>query len=74
MNYNNKTKYLFEDERIGHIIFIIKGFLYANGISPGENNGFEKLFKKLFSLYIYCFFKLKLIDNCLYLGLLNEKA
>jgi hypothetical protein len=50
LNYNNKTKYLFEDERIGHIIFIIKGFLYANGISPGENNGFEKLFKKLFSL------------------------
>jgi len=74
LNYNNKTKYLFEDERIGRIIFIIKSFLYTNEISPSENKEFEKLFEELVFYMNVFFFKLKLIDSYLYLGLLNEKS
>ena len=74
LNYNNKTKYLFEDERRGRIIFIIKSFLYTNEISPGENKEFEKLFEELVFYMNVFFFKLKLIDSYLYLGLLNEKS
>lgn len=74
LNYNNKTRYLFEDGRINHIIFIIKSFLYTNEISPNENNEFEKLFEELVFYMNVFFFKLKLIDSYLYLGLLNERS
>ena len=73
INYNNKTKYLFENERIGHIFFIIKCFLYTSEISQNERNKFEKLFEDLVFYINVIFFKLKLIDDYLSLGLLNEK-
>ena len=73
INYNNKSKYLFEDERIGRIFFLIKCFLYTNEISPNEKNKFEEIFEKLVFYINVIFLKLKLIDDYLSLGLLNQK-
>ena len=72
-NYNNKTKYLFEDDRIGRIFFIIKCFLYTNEISSKENNKFERFFEDLVFYINILFLKLKLMDDYLSLGLLNQK-
>ena len=72
-DYNNKTKYLFEDERIGKIFFLIKCVLYTNEISSIDNKKFERLFEELAFYINILFLQLKLIDDYLSLGLLNQK-
>ena len=73
ISYNNKSKYLFEDERIFRIFFLIKCFLYTNEISVNEKKKFEEIFEELVFFLNVIFLKLKLIDDYLSLGLLNEK-
>jgi hypothetical protein len=72
-NYNDRTKYLFENERIERIFFLIQSILYINEILPHEENKFEQLYEELVFYINIIFLKLKLIDDYLSLGLLNEK-
>ena len=72
-NYNDRTKYLFENERIERIFFLIQSILYINEILPNEEKKFEQLYEELVFYINIIFLKLKLIDDYLSLGLLNEK-
>ena len=47
LNYNNKTKYLFEDEKIGKIFFLIRCILYLNELSGNEKNKIENIYEGL---------------------------
>ena len=71
--YNHKTKYLFEDERIGRIFFFIKSILYTNEIPSNMTSKLELFYEDLIFFLNVAFFKLKLIDDYLSLGLLNPK-
>jgi len=72
-NYNHKTKYLFEDEQIGKIFFLIKCILYINELSEYEKNKLTIIFEGLtFYMNIY-FYKMRLIDQYLSLGLFNNE-
>ena len=73
VTYNNKTKYLFEDERIGRIFFFIKCILYTNEIPSNMTNKLELFYEELVFFLNVAFIKLKLVDDYLSLGLLNIK-
>ena len=71
-NYNEKTKFFFEDERIGKIFFIIKSILYFSELSPNERYKAESLYEGLVFYSNIFLFKMRLIDNYLTLGLFKN--
>ena len=75
INYNNKTKYLFEDEKIGKIFFLIRCILYLNELSVNESNERNKIENIYEGLIFYTnifFCKMRLIDDYLSLGLFKN--
>ena len=70
--YNERTKYFFEDDRVGKIFFWIKSILYVNELSSNEKNKFEIIYEGLvfFTNIFLC--KMRLIDNFLSLGFFKD--
>ena len=73
IEYNDKTKYLFEDEKIWKIFFLIKCILYLNELPSNEKTKLENIYEGLFFYTNIFFFKMRLIDDYLSLGLFKEK-
>ena len=74
LNYNNKTKYLFEDEKIGKIFFLIRCILYLNELSGNEKNKTENIYEGLLFYTNIFFCKMRLIDDYLSLGLFKNNT
>ena len=74
LNYNNKTKYLFEDEKIGKIFFLIRCILYLNELSGNEKNKIENIYEGLLFYTNIFFCKMRLIDDYLSLGLFKNNT
>ena len=70
--YNNKSRYLFEEERKGIIFFLIKCILYINELSISEKNKFEKIYERLLFYTNIFLYKMRLIDNYLSLGFFRD--
>ena len=70
---SSKSKYINLSENLKFkILFYIKSILYPNEILPSHQNLFKAIFEQLLFYSNILFFKYKLIDDYLSLGLLNR--